>query len=219
MVIEDFLTSQETDALYRAGVALCDEAPKENRKIFSTVNNADTHSKEQYFMDSADKIHYFFEEGAVNEKGELLVEPTQALNKVGHALHTENPIFEAITFSNRVREVCWQLNYNRPAICQSMYIYKNPGIGGEVIAHQDSWYLHTNPQTVIGFWLALEDSTLQNGCLNFISGSHTSGIHRRYIRNPDKNSQQLMIYDGPIPFYPQSSFRPLPVKKGIFLLN
>lgn len=103
--------------------------------------------------------------------------------KVGHALHVENPIFEKITFSDRVREICWQLGYKRPAIIQSMYIYKNPGIGGEVTPHQDATYLYTEPNSAIGFWIALEDATIQNGCLQFINGSHKSGVHRRYIIN------------------------------------
>ena len=41
-----------------------------------------------------------------------------------------------------------------------------------VIAHRDSTYLACQPQRVIGLWLALEDATLDNGCLWFIPGSH-----------------------------------------------
>jgi len=214
IILEDFLTPEEVLELYQAGKALCFDAPATNRKIFSTVNNSDTHSKEEYFLESGDKVRYFFEEDAIGEDGHLKVDPMYALNKVGHALHIENPVFQKLTFSNRVKEVCWQLNFNRPAVCQSMYIYKNPGIGGEVIAHQDSWFLHTEPNSAIGFWFALEDCTLQNGCLQFIKGSHKSGVHRRYMRNPDASSKELMVYDRPAPIYPQSSFTPLTVNKG-----
>lgn len=49
-----------------------------------------------------------------------------------------------------------------------MYIYKNPGIGSEVKSHQDGTYLFTEPNSVVGFWIALEDATLQNGCLQFM---------------------------------------------------
>ncbi|XP_022210789.2 phytanoyl-CoA dioxygenase domain-containing protein 1 homolog [Drosophila obscura] len=218
VVIDDFLTGEEVDSLYQEGRTLCLDAPQTNRKIFSTIKAEDGHSKELYFMDSGDKVRYFFEKGAVGEEGQLLVDPMIALNKVGHALHVEHPTFNAITFSNRVREICWQLNYNRPAVCQSMYIYKNPGIGGEVIPHQDSWYLHTEPNSAVGFWMALEDCTLQNGCLQFIKGSHKSGVHRRYLRNPDTNATELMVYDRAAPIYPQSSFAPIQVSKGTCIL-
>lgn len=107
------------------------EAPQESRTIFSTTNSTDAQSKANYFIESGDKVRYFFEEGALNAEGELLVDPAIALNKVGHALHAEHPVFKKVTQSDRVREMCWQLGFQKPAVAQSMYIYKNPGVGGE----------------------------------------------------------------------------------------
>uniref|UniRef100_A0A1B0BB94 Fe2OG dioxygenase domain-containing protein n=1 Tax=Glossina palpalis gambiensis TaxID=67801 RepID=A0A1B0BB94_9MUSC len=218
VILEDFLAPEEIDILYKAGRTLCMDAPQINRKIFSSVNSENSQSKDTYFLNSGDRVSYFFEEGAVGENGELLVDPIVSLNKVGHALHVEHPDFKKITFSNRIREICWQLGFNKPAVCQSMYIYKNPGIGGEIISHQDSWYLYTEPNSAIGFWIALEDATLQNGCLQFIKGSHKSGVHRRYIRNPDRESKELVIYDRAAPIYPQSTFTPVPVTKGTCII-
>lgn len=88
-----------------------------------------------------------------------------------------------------------------------------------VKSHQDASYLYTEPNSVIGFWIALDDATAQNGCLQFIPGSHKGGVHRRYIRNPDKNSKELLIYDQPAPIYPRSNFTPVPVSKGIIFLD
>ena len=70
-----------------------------------------------------------------------------------------------------------------------MYIFKQPFIGGEskcfklwglvfdilyhaVRAHQDASYLYADPIKMVGFWIALEDATEENGCLQFIPGSH-----------------------------------------------
>lgn len=39
-------------------------------------------------MESGDKIRYFFEEGALNEKGELTVEKRHCLNKIGHVIRS-----------------------------------------------------------------------------------------------------------------------------------
>ncbi len=37
-------------------------------------------------------------------------------------------------------------------------------VGGEVVPHQDSTFLWTEPQpSVVGLWLALEDATTENG--------------------------------------------------------
>lgn len=85
-----------------------------------------------------------------------------------------------------------------------------------VSPHQDITYLRTDPIPPIGFWIALEDATLQNGCLWMARGSHKSGIHRQLIRNPDKESTQLTIFDRPDPVYPTSAFTPVPVSKGIY---
>lgn len=76
-------------------------------------------------------MSYFYEAGAVGENGKLLVEPKIALNKVGHALHWLNPTFKKYTFCEKVKETCFQLGLVEPVIVQSMYIFKNPGIGSE----------------------------------------------------------------------------------------
>jgi phytanoyl-CoA hydroxylase len=51
-----------------------------------------------------------------------------------------------------------------------MYIFKQPFIGGEIDCHQDSTFLYTDPLSCIGFWFALEDATVDNGCLYAIPG-------------------------------------------------
>lgn len=63
--------------------------------------------------------------------GSLLVDKNVSVNKIGHALHVHHPIFKKYTLDERVKEACWQLGMADPAVAQSMYIYKSPGIGGE----------------------------------------------------------------------------------------
>ena len=86
------------------------------------------------------------------------------------------------------------------------------------IAHQDASYLYTEPVKVVGFWIAVEDATLENGCLWFAPGSHKSGVHRRYMRNKDPNRDELASYDLPAPCYQASTFRAAPVRKGSCIL-
>ena len=141
-----------------------------------------------------------------------------ALNKIAHALHRDNAVFRKISFDERVKEVCFQLKMEEPVIVQSMLICKNPKIGGEVTPHQDASYLYSDPINLLGFWIALDDATLENGCLWFARGSHKSGVHTRLIRNPDEGSGPNFIYDRPIPHYQKSSFSAVPVKKGSCIL-
>ena len=69
-----------------------------------------------------------------------------------------------------------------------MYIFKQPGIGGEVGWHQDATFFDTTPISVTTFWFALEDATLDNGCLWTEPGGHRGprGVLReRFERHGD----------------------------------
>ncbi|KAK6121858.1 hypothetical protein DH2020_044373 [Rehmannia glutinosa] len=46
----------------------------------------------------------------------------------------------------------------------------------DVCGFQDNSFLHTNPPTCTGLWLALEEATISNGCLWAIPGSHKEGF-------------------------------------------
>ncbi|XP_022124441.1 phytanoyl-CoA dioxygenase domain-containing protein 1 [Pieris rapae] len=213
-VLEDFLRPAECDELVAAGIELTKQIQDGAHRTVFSASSFNPASKDKYFLESSDKIRFFFETNALDENGELKVDPSIALNKVGHGLHLLHPIFRCYTYSDRVKAVCRQLGFIEPAVVQSMYIYKNPGIGGEVKPHQDITYLHTDPVAPIGFWIALQDATIQNGCLWISPGSHKSGVHRRMTITEDGTLE----YDRPAPIYPQSSFTPVPVSKGTCIL-
>lgn len=55
-----------------------------------------------------------------------------------------------------------------------MYIFKSNKIGQKVDPHTDNTYLITNPLSTLGIWIAIEDATLENGCLWGVPKSHTT---------------------------------------------
>jgi phytanoyl-CoA hydroxylase len=74
-----------------------------------------------------------------------------------------------------------------------MIICKQPEIGGAVPAHQDSTFLYTDPPSAVGYWYALEDATLENGCLSFLPGSHKSAeIGKRFVRKKDGSGTEFI---------------------------
>ncbi|XP_065226220.1 phytanoyl-CoA dioxygenase domain-containing protein 1 homolog [Planococcus citri] len=220
VIIEDFLTEEEINELKSAGEKFSLEASTASNQagIFDTTSSPQ--SSDRYFLESGDKISYFYESGVRNEDGTLKVDPKIALNKVGHALHWLHPTFKKITFHEKVKQVCRELDLVKPAIAQSMYIYKNPRVGSEVNTHQDASYLYTEPPKLYGFWFALHDATEENGCLQFIPGSHHEEVTYRFIRNPDPNSEQLCISTGAqkTKTYDDDRFKFEPVKKGSCVL-
>ena len=75
------------------------------------------------------------------------------------------------------------IGFRDPRVLQSMVICKQPEIGGRVPPHQDSTFLYTNPPSAVGFWIALEDATAENGCLSFAKGSHKrTAVKTRFVR-------------------------------------
>jgi len=107
-----------------------------------------------------------------------------------------------------------------------MYIFKQPSIGGEVKPHQDGTYLYTEPQSVIGFWWALEDCTLENGCLYGVPGSHkTVPIQQRFMRtalamDEEDSSEGALLETQPKgePTFDISKGVPIHTKKGDLVL-
>ena len=150
--------------------------------VFSTRDNPQ--SKERYFFDSARQISFFFEEGASDEKGRLKGDFRQSINKVGHALHDLDPEFNQFSRQKNFASIVEALGMAEPLLVQSMYIFKPPRIGGEVRYHQDATYLWTEPQSCIGLWVALEDATIENGCLWGVPGSHLEPSPRARYRCP-----------------------------------
>lgn len=79
-----------------------------------------------------------------------------------------------------------------------------------VVEHQDSTYLFTTPDSLVGFWMALDDATLENGCLWMIPGSHKFDLHKRMVCNPNDYS---ILFQGMVPKYEQSLYVPVAVEK------
>lgn len=72
-----------------------------------------------------------------------------------------------------------------------MVICKQPEIGGAVPPHQDSTFLYTNPPSAVGWWYALEDATIENGCLSFAKGSHKrTPIQSRFVRTGKSKGEE-----------------------------
>lgn len=154
----------------------------QSRSIFTTAEGMKGVNRDNYFLESGDKIRHFWEENAFDEAGNPRQSLDQCINKIGHALHDLNPVFHDISYDKKVGIIARQLGLKDPRIPQSMYIFKSPHIGGKVDVHQDGSFLYTEPQSVIGFWWALDNCTIENGCLWASLGSQKNGLYRRFKR-------------------------------------
>jgi phytanoyl-CoA hydroxylase len=179
-LVLDGFASPDACALLRARVRdlIASFDPDDNRVPFSP--KAQKHAAADYFRSSGDKVRFFVEEGAVAEDGGLDRPKARAVNKIGHALHDLDPVFGPFSRDPRLAETAADLGLADPALAQSMVICKQPHIGGEVDMHQDATFLHTDPVSVTGFWVALERADIENGCMFAIPGGHRGGLRRRF---------------------------------------
>ena len=145
--------------------------------VFSTTEQS--HAQDAWFLGSGDTVRWFFEDGAVLD-GRLTRPMPLAVNKIGHAMHDLDPVFDAFSRTPELAELSADLGFVEPRLLQSMYIFKQPGIGGEVICHCDHTFLWTEPQSVVGLWFAIEDATVDNGCMWALPGGHRLGAKTRF---------------------------------------
>ena len=212
LVIENFNTDKECDELMERSSYLIEHNNFNNQKsIFDTVNQA--HNDDNYFLESGDKIRFFFEEKANLNDDNIEENKHFIVNKIGHALHDLDEVFYKFSHKQKLQDIALSLGFSKPKLLQSMYIFKQPKIGGEVVCHQDSTFLYTEPESTIGFWFALEDANKTNGCLQVASGGH-KGPLRKLFKKVDGKMQMIDLNDEPFP--ETDTF--VEVKKGSLVL-
>jgi phytanoyl-CoA hydroxylase len=152
---------------------------------------------------TADDIRFFVEEGYLVVRGLVSAEDVELARRDAelfasgeyavsnppadgqilcvHFPHWVSPVAKALVHHEGVVDVVssvagahlpfWD---GRSKCMQSMLFLKPPGLQGQAW-HQDERYIPTRDRSLLGAWIALDDATLENGCLWVIPGSHRSG--------------------------------------------
>ena len=220
LVVEGFANIEACADLRERAVEIVRRwEPSGERTIFTTAEQERASNVE--FMSSGGSTWCFFEAGAFDEHGDLRQAKELSINKIGHAMHDLDPVFERFTYTPQLTAVAADLGLTDALALQSMYIFKQPSIGGEVGCHQDATFLYTDPMTVTGFWFAIEDATLENGCLWAAPGGHKTGLRQVFKRAGAMSDHDGTVFDEldptPLPT-PPHDLVPLEVPAGTLVI-
>ncbi len=213
IVLDGLIEQHWLDKLKTGAAELVEQFDDDGRHIFTTDNQA--RCDDDYFLDSAEQVRCFFEEEAFDKKGHLVQKKSLCINKIGHALHELDPLFNEFSHLPVLGELAKDIGLQQPQIRQSMYIFKQPNIGGVVRWHQDATFFYTTPQSVITFWFAIEDATLDNGCLWVEPGGHKGPLREQFKRS-GRDTEVVVLDNTPWPT--DASAIPVEVKAGTLVM-
>jgi phytanoyl-CoA hydroxylase len=216
LVLPRFKSGAEVAALVAHSHALAEALVAEPgaAAVFSSRERART--DDAALVESAGEVRAFFEADAFDVDGRLAVPAARAINKIGHALHDRDAVFDRFSRDPALAALAAELGFVEPLLMQSMLIFKQPRIGGEVVWHQDASFLVTEPSRVVGFWFALEDATRDNGCLWVAPGGHRGPLRERYGRRDDGTLAMQTLDATPWPS--GSATVPLEVEAGTLVV-
>lgn len=201
LVVPNFVPEDACLTLRQRAMELAEQlVPSPEEATVFTADGNPQHTSDDYFLSSGEKIRCFFEKDAFNADGHLRAEPHLSLNKLGHAMHDLDPVFSAFSRTPQLAAVAHDIGMVNPLLLQSMYIFKQAHIGGEVTCHTDHTYLWTEPQSVVGFWFAIDNATRDNGCMWALPGGHHLPVRSRSRLNTARTATVTdVLVDEPYP--------------------
>ena len=94
---------------------------------------------------------------------------------------------------------------------QSMLFVKGPGKPGQSW-HQDEYYIPTRDRSLAGAWIAIDDATVENGCLWVIPGSQRDGYLHKI--NPVENTEYREQFSCDLSPFMEEDAVPVQITKG-----
>jgi phytanoyl-CoA hydroxylase len=97
--------------------------------------------------------------------------------QLGHTYLKDDPFWLRLVSDDRLLDIAELFIGPDISLFASHYISKPPFSGRPVLWHQDGSYWPLEPMEVVSLWLAVDDSTLENGCMKVIPRSHRGELH------------------------------------------
>ena len=129
--------------------------------------------------------------------------------------HLQHPIFRMLIHDTRLLDMVEALLGPDLRLIHYQGLYKPARTGGEVGWHQDNYYFNVADNRTVSFWLALDDATVENGCMWYMPGRHKELLeHEKLWDIADKKGFYFAISD-----FDDNGAVPAEVKKGGFAVH
>jgi phytanoyl-CoA hydroxylase len=128
-----------------------------------------------------------------------------------HFPHKISPVIKNYLSHQAVADVLTKIVSPNVKCMQSMLFVKGSGKAGQSW-HQDEFYIPTRDKSLIGVWIAIDDASVQNGCLWVVPGSQKPGYIMPRVENKSNEYADVDTID--VSGYPAEEVIPLKAKKG-----
>ena len=124
--------------------------------------------------------------------------------------HAQRPAVQALARDRRLLDQVEALIGPGVSVYFSQIFFKPPEGGGPKPAHQDNYYFGPNDiEGVVTAWIALDDATLENGCLYFGDGTNMGPVYPHVAPPDEPYNLQL-----PPEILERQPMSPAPVMRG-----
>ena len=124
--------------------------------------------------------------------------------------HAHRDAVQALARDRRLLDLVETLIGPGVSVYFSQIFFKPPEGGGPKPAHQDNFYFGpADPEGMVTAWIALDDATLENGCLYYGDGTNLGPVYDHFA--PEGEPYNLQIPTAILERQPMS---PAPVRKG-----
>jgi phytanoyl-CoA hydroxylase len=213
LVLPGFASSESCAGLKERALSLVDSfQPCTDHAVYTP--DATNHSAGAQFLASATGMWCFFHD-----------DERRVIDRIGHALHDLDPVFERFSYTPELAVLAEELGLVDAVAVQSSYAFGQPGTGRLAECRQDATFFYTDPITVTGFWFAIDDATVDNGCLWVAPGGHRTPLRTLLLRAGDPpwegyetGTEFDDLDDTPLPTAPDDLV-PLEVPAGTMIVR
>ena len=122
------------------------------------------------------------------------------------------PQWQGNLFERRAKSIAEQLCGEGMTIDFDQLLAKSPGRADAIFHwHQDqAYWIDTDDRRTATCWLAVDDSTIENGCMQFLPGSHLEPVRRHRPLHGDRAASHTLVTD----LVPTDVMRPVEISRG-----